>query len=87
MKEYTVRKIGGMVFILNSKERPLDDKGNVRSANFHGTGMACCGLLQKGESLAQWLTKLKKARDSREVEPKKRKYVKKKVNADRSRSN
>ena len=90
MKEYTVRKIGNTIFVFNTKDRTLDDKGNHRSANFKGTGMACCGVLQKGESLTAWLRKIKKARDEREerdVQPKKRKYVKKKVNADRARSN
>lgn len=87
MKQYTIRKIGNTIFVFNTKERPLDDKGNHRSANFKGTGMACCGVLQKGESLTAWLKKIKKARDERDVPPKTRKYVKKKVNADRARSN
>lgn len=87
MKEYTVRKIGNTIFVFNTRERNLDMNGNHRSANFKGTGMACCGVLQKGESLVDWLKKIKKARDSRDVEPKRKKYVKKKVNVDSSRSN
>ncbi len=84
MKEYTIRKIGNTIFVLNTNGRPTEKRWDLPSANFKGTGMACCGVLQKGESLNAWLKKLKKAREERGVEPKKQKNVKKKINANRA---
>lgn len=84
MKEYTIRKIGKTIFVLNTNGRAFDKRWNLPSANFKGTGLACCGVLQKGESLNAWLKKMKKAREEREVEPKMQKNVKKKINAYRA---
>ena len=84
MKEYTIRKIGNTVFVLKTGGRPMDKKTNIPNANFKGTGLACCGVLQKGESLNAWIKKMKNASEVRDVKPKTKKNVKKKVNAYRA---
>lgn len=78
MKEYTIRKIGNTIYVLNGNSE--SGKSLTRNANFLGTGMALCGILKKGESLASWEKKLKKAQEIRNKEqPKKKNHVKKEI--------